>query len=124
MKSIPLRPFDIIAILITLIVIALFAYFVYSGTGEEQMVYVQGVEGMWVYPLDKNASLTVNGPIGETEVVIENGSARVVSSPCHQQICVSSGAISRPGSWIACLPNRVFVRIEAEKDDAVDASTY
>lgn len=124
MKSIHLKPLDIVAILITLIVIALFAYFVYSGTGEEKRVYVQGIEGVWVFPLDKNASLSVNGPLGGTEVVIENGSVRVSSSPCHQQICVSSGAISRPGSWIACLPNRVFVRIEAKKDDSVDASAY
>lgn len=124
MKPIPIRPLDIAALFISLLTIALFAYFVYGSTGEEKMVYIEGVEGAWVFSLEDTTGITVHGPIGETKVVIENGSARVVSSPCHQQICVSSGTISRPGSWIACLPNRVFIRIEAKKDETIDASTY
>jgi hypothetical protein len=124
MKFISLKPLDLVALFITLVTIAIFAYFVYGNTGEEQMVYVKAVEGVWVFSLDDNTSITVKGPIGETKVVIDNGGARVVYSDCRQQICVSSGTISRPGSWIACLPNRVFVRIEAEKDDTIDASAY
>jgi hypothetical protein len=37
---------------------------------------------------------------------------------------VKSGRISRPGQWIACLPNRVFVEIRGRSREQVDAFSY
>jgi hypothetical protein len=63
----------------------------------------------------------VPGPLGDTVVVIENGSVRVVSSPCPEKICIKTGRISKPGQWIACLPNKVFISIRGRRSEQPDA---
>lgn len=78
-------------------------------------------EKQWIFPLDAQTTLRVPGPLGETVVVIEEGSARVVSSPCAEKICIKTGRISKPGQWIACLPNRVFISIRGRRSEQPDA---
>ncbi len=63
----------------------------------------------------------VPGPLGETVVEIEGGVARIVESPCRAKVCMRMGIVSSPGDWVACVPNRVFVKVEAS--GAVDAVT-
>lgn len=65
--------------------------------------------------------LQVQGPLGEELIQIANRQVFVVSSPCPNKICILQGKISRPGQWIACLPNKVFIRIEAGDSAAADA---
>ncbi len=36
---------------------------------------------------------------------------------------ITMGAIERPGAWVACLPNRVFLRVLGT-DASTDALTY
>lgn len=47
-------------------------------------------------------------------VLVENGSVRVVSSDCPNQDCVHTGAISRAGQSIVCLPARLSVTLSGE----------
>lgn len=67
---------------------------------------------MWVYSLDTDVHTHIPGPLSETEVIIQDGSVHIPASPCRDKICISMGQISRPGQWIICLPNDVFVRVE------------
>lgn len=46
-----------------------------------------------------------------------DGHLRVVESDCPNQDCVRTGAISRAGQSIVCLPGRVAVTIEGAADD-------
>jgi hypothetical protein len=46
---------------------------------------------------------------------------QVISSPCPEKICVKTGRISKPGQWIACLPNRVFISIRGRRSEQPDA---
>jgi hypothetical protein len=80
-----------------------------------------GHERQWIFPLDAQTTLRVPGPLGDTVVVIENGSVRVVSSPCPEKICIKTGRISKPGQWIACLPNKVFISIRGRRSEQPDA---
>jgi hypothetical protein len=66
----------------------------------------------------------VKGPLGETVVVISGGKARVEDSPCPDKLCVHMPAISKPGQWIACLPNRVFVRVRGSSGEKIDDLSY
>lgn len=50
----------------------------------------------------------------------ENGSIRMVHTPCPNQICVNTGAINKGGFSIICVPNRVSVVIK-EKNSQVNA---
>lgn len=51
---------------------------------------------------------------------IQDGSVRVKSSSCPNQVCVHSGWISKSGQMIACLPNQVLIRLSGETSEEVD----
>ncbi len=97
--------------------------YAYGGMRDEPQVHVESVDSRWVLPLNQDHTLDVVGPWGTTVVMIARGTVRVLSSPCAEKICVRTGSILRPGAWIACLPNRVLVSIDA-REDKLDAVTY
>lgn len=52
-------------------------------------------------------------------LLVEGGGVRVARSDCAGQDCVKTGAISRGGQAILCLPYRLNVQITASDLDAV-----
>jgi hypothetical protein len=72
-------------------------------------------------PLSQNRIVHVTGPIGETEVEIKDGKARVIKSPCNKKLCIKSGYIQYADRFAACLPNRVVVRILGGAHRGIDA---
>jgi hypothetical protein len=117
------KPFDYIIFGFALSVTVALAWDVYGNGGKAEQVRISGASGEWVYPLQSETELVLPGPLGDTVVRISNGQAWVESSPCLNQTCIQSGHISRPGAFVACLPNEVLLTIEggAETND-VDAS--
>jgi hypothetical protein len=61
--------------------------------------------------LDSDVTESVRGPLGETVISIENGTARIVDSPCPHKYCVRMGGISRRSEIVVCVPNRIFMTI-------------
>jgi hypothetical protein len=120
-----IRALDIVIFLFALIIIGLISLQTYArGRGTPEIIISgagQGAEQQWIYPLDGEATLRVPGPLGETVVEIKDGAVQVISSPCPEKICVKTGRISKPGQWIACLPNRVFISIRGRRSEQPDA---
>jgi len=132
-----IRALDIAIFLFALLIIGLISLQTYargrgtpeiviSGAGQEAgQGAAQGAGGeaeqQWIYPLDAETTVRVPGPLGETVVEIADGAVRVISSPCPEKICIKTGAISKPGQWIACLPNRVFISIRGKRSEQPDA---
>ena len=50
-------------------------------------------------------------------VAVENGAVRVSESNCPNQDCVHTGAISRAGQSVVCLPARIAVTLEGTASD-------
>ena len=119
-----LRLLDWLALALSLCVTAGVAWQVYGASGGPELACVTGPDGVWVYPLGRDREFAVSGPLGETRVVIREEGAFVADSPCRDKLCVSMGRVTRRGGWIACLPNRVLVRVEAAAEDDVDATAY
>ena len=116
-----IRVLDALIFSFALLLIGLISVQTYvRGRGVPEIT-ISGAGDRWVYPLDSEATVNVPGPLGETVVVIRDGSVRVLSSPCPEKICVKSGGISKPGQWIACLPNRVFIAILGRRSEQPDA---
>ena len=63
----------------------------------------------------------VKGPLGITEVEIKKGQVRIVKSPCKNKVCIKSGYIRYADRLVACIPNRVVVRIVGSMHRGVDA---
>jgi hypothetical protein len=120
-----LRPLDIVIALAAAGAIAFAAVSAYGpGSGPVNAV-LKGRGGEWIYPLSADRDVRVAGPLGDTVVEIRGKSVRIVASPCPNKTCIAAGAIERPGQWLACLPNQVFVSIEGRRaDGGVDASAY
>jgi hypothetical protein len=92
------------------------------GTGGEVLIEASGER--WIYQLGEEGTKPVSGPLGITIVRIGDGAAWIEDSPCRDKLCVASGRISKPGQWIACLPNKVFLRIGGESEEKVDAKAF
>ncbi len=119
------RILDVIIFVAGIAAVVLVAALVYSGKGGTLYVHITSPEGEWIEPLDKDREIGAGGPLGTTFVHIEGGAAAITDSPCKNKLCISMGAISLADQWIACLPNKVFVRIEGgAKKDAVDAAAF
>ncbi len=120
-----LRPLDAIILAAGAALVAASAAWAYAPGAGTPVAVIDGPGGRWVYPLDRDSELRVPGPLGDTIIEIGGGRARIASSPCPDETCVAAGALSRPGQWSACLPNRVMLRIEGGTDDElVDATAY
>ncbi len=115
---------DFAAVIITLIFIGVFSYLAYSSPGVTETVRIKTDTEEWVYPMNEDDVMTFTGPVGRTVVEIRDGAVSVVSSDCKEQVCVRTGHIRRPGGWIVCLPNRIFIRIEGNDAEEIDAGTF
>ncbi len=114
---------DLIAIALSLLATAGSAWAAAAVVGSEEGVIVSANGKTYAYPIEKDATLSFRGPLGETIVVVEDGTVRIASSPCAEKLCISEGGFSEGGQWVACLPNKVMVRI-AGKGANIDAATF
>jgi hypothetical protein len=99
----------IIIIAVVIIALSLGTYTNFSG---EPQVHVRTDNGEFIYDLSVDTFATFAGPVGETTIEIQDGKVHVHDSDCRNKVCISAGWVSRPGDWIICLPNNVFVLIE------------
>jgi len=61
--------------------------------------------------LARDRRIEVPGPLGLTEVVVDQRRIRVSSDPGPRQYCVRQGWLARPGEIAICAPNRVSIEI-------------
>jgi hypothetical protein len=105
------RFLDAVTLAVLSALVAVFASAVWGHGNRGASVQIVSAKATEVYPLDVDRTIPVDGPLGTTVVVIENGAARVVDSPCRDKTCMHMGRIDAAGGRIACIPNRVFVRV-------------
>ena len=120
-----LKPADFLIVAISVIVIVFSIGFIkHSGKGTPILV-IESPNAKFVYPMNKDMTITVHGTIGNSIIQIKDGKARFLDSPCPNKICVKSGVISKDSEWVACLPNQIFIRVESKNNtQKLDASTF
>ena len=120
-----LRFFDIVALIFSLAVFLLFTAYGRSLNKDEGYVIIESSGDQLIYPLSQERSIILEGPIGESVILIEHGTARFSSSECDDDLCVQMGEIHGSGEWAACLPNRIFLYTGGnEEDQGVDSGVY
>jgi len=119
-----LKALDFLAIALSLLAVGGFSISAYAGKDTARDVVIEASGTEWIFPLNIDREETVKGPLGDTLVVIKGGRAFVEDSPCPDKLCVHMPAISRASQWIACLPNRVFVRVRGGSGQDVDGLSY
>ncbi len=118
------RGFDVAAILLSLLAVGVSSVVAYSRASGDSQVIIEASGSRWIYPLGQDREVRVGGPLGDELVAIRDGHVSVGISPCPRKICILQGEISRPGQWIACLPNRIFIRIEGKGAGGADDVSY
>ncbi|MDC7228424.1 MAG: NusG domain II-containing protein [Spirochaetales bacterium] len=112
-----LRLFDIVALIISISIFFLFFMYGRALSSENGYLLIQDESGEYLYPMDADRTITVEGPVGESVIVIEDGAAHFEHSDCKDKLCVLMGDISEGGEWAACLPNRVMILVEGGEDE-------
>lgn len=113
----------LIIVLVFLSVVSFAGVGTLYNSGKHVVVEVDGRHVLEL-PLDTDITETVKGPLGETIIVIENGTARIPDSPCPDHYCIRMGPISRVGEIVVCVPNHVFMKITSnDKDESYDGVT-
>ena len=107
---------DILIILAAIALTGFSAFSVYMKPRNTVQVLIESHTQKWIFPLDAEETIPVEGPLGSTIVRIHNNQAWVESSPCENKICVAAGHLHERGEFAACLPNNVLVMIEGSDD--------
>lgn len=71
----------------------------------------QGDKVFATFSLNQDRTIDVAGPLGNSRIVIQQGTARFLESPCSNQYCVHQGWLSHVGQAAICLPNRVSLEL-------------
>lgn len=101
--------------IIALVILLAFTWSVTSHKGGVAAVYIDG-ELYRKLPLSQDTTLVIESEFGTNTLVIENNTARLVHSDCPGKQCESS-AVGETAHALICLPNRLSVIIEDNKND-------
>jgi hypothetical protein len=100
-------------VVLSLLLLSLSGVFWIAGMPEGSRVLVTSGETLcFTAPLDQQRTVALDGPLGQTHLVIDEQGARIIDSPCPRKICVSMGPAKHTADLLACVPNRILVRID------------
>jgi hypothetical protein len=99
-------------------------FLIHQFVSQGQTVRIE-MDGKPVYilPIGRNKSVSVEGPLGKTNIEIKDHKVRITESPCNNKHCIRQGWTQQ--GTIICLPNRILVTIddESQKSGTIDAIT-
>jgi hypothetical protein len=99
-------------ILIFCVVLVALSVFLVAFLKSEDGVFVSvriGDGESVMYSLSEDGEYKILG--GKNILVIKDGKAYMSHADCPDKTCVRTGAISKTGEQIICLPNRVYISI-------------
>lgn len=111
---------DWIVIGVALLFLFLLLYFMYNKENSSGAVARISADGdtVAVIALDTAADGKLSySEIPSAQFEIQNHQIRFIDAECPDKLCERTGWISRPGEAAVCLPNRIVIRIEGERQD-------
>lgn len=118
------RPLDRLVVALLLATCAALLVLLAPGAPGRTVIVERDGQVIFTAPLDRDRTFAVTGPLGVTRLAIRHGSVRVASSPCPHQVCVGMGAIDRVGQLLACVPNRLLIRIRGPQPARQEPESY
>lgn len=114
------------SVIILAAVLLLFYGFSNKSDSLTAVVTVDGkeIQRVLLTGLREDITITVKNNGYTDKILFQDGSARVLSADCPDQICVNTGVLTRPGMAAVCLKTGMILRItggNSEKDDGIDA---
>ena len=103
---------DIVIIGFALLLIVFSGVILVKNMAEGSWVRITANDSDYIYSLEDDSKINVEGILGESVIIIQDGQVYFESSPCENKICVHSSPLTGASGFIACLPNKVFLSIE------------
>lgn len=108
-----LKPFDFLFLALSLSAAVFSIILIKNGTSEkEARLVITADNSEYIYPLNKDRSIEIEGDTGISIIEIKDGKAFFKDSPCPNKLCVEMSAVKETNDWAACMPNNVFIRID------------
>lgn len=124
MKSLKIDIILIISVLIAAFFIWAVPFFTQRGKPASVNVFQDG-QKIGVYSLSEDQTVFI--PCEEEHynlLFISNGAASISDADCPDGLCVKAHSIQQSGESIICLPHKLVIQIESEKEGTLDAVTY
>lgn len=106
-----IKPGDWLVLLLGSVFTAWLTAAVWHGGAADKAIIRSGGKIFREVPLSQNAVIRVPGPLGISEIAIQNAQARIASDPSPRQYCVRQGWLKQAGEIAICLPNQVSVEL-------------
>jgi len=98
---------------VILLITGVLITFSYHANSDNKIVVIKEANDIYgTYPLSEDKKIEVEGILGVTTVIIENGEAYVFDSPCPNKTCIHMGKIKKRGDTIVCIPNRILMSVK------------
>ena len=92
-----------------------------SNSGSYAVIMVDGVE-IQRLSLDDDTEFSIQGFNGGKNLLeIKDGECFMKEADCPDGLCIHQGKISKSNQSIICLPHRVVITVEGNKDESLDA---
>lgn len=114
---------DTLLIIVLLLCAALLWLFLRPGGEGAYAVVTHRGQEIARYPLSNDLSVTI-GDDAYNVLTISEGKAFVSEANCGDHTCIHTGAISREGQQIICLPHELIIEIVGGNATELDASTH
>ena len=113
-----LKPGDYIISITIIFSLILYYSLALVTPNQEKIVEITDYQNkIYHYPLTENCTVCIPGPVGFTEIRIENRRVGVKKASCPLKTCKHMGFINREGDVIICIPNRVLIQITGNQND-------
>lgn len=116
-----IKPADFFILILSAAVTIAAGIFAVKHNGGKSQLIIRTPDGEYAYDMSQDRTISVKGAIGTSVIEISSAKARFLESPCPNKTCVQSTPVIRPGDWSACLPNRIFIRVESSRKTDIDA---
>ena len=107
-----------VCMMLAVLIGVLFVKITGTDKGETVVIYQDGNKIQELSLQDDTEILIENSY--SNKISVKDGKVAIVESDCPGMDCVHSGWIGTKGRSLVCLPNRVEIRIEGEKESEVD----
>ncbi len=106
-----------------LLLAALCLFLVFRSFEKEggRIIVKQDNEIVGEYSLSEDGEYVFETFYSSNTLVIEDGRAYVKDSTCKDHICEDTGAVSKVGETIICLPNTLFITVTEGEESSYDA---
>ena len=111
---------DIILILLIIVIsfISLLIFNISSSKDNMKVAIYSSDELVYEINIDDITTdivVDINGKVSIMQVLITKEGVEVLTSDCHDHICINQGKITKTGQTISCLPNEVYITITSNE---------